>query len=343
MTFWRRLGANILAMVTTIMARSRRKGLLINGWLCLDKPKGMTSTAAVGFVRRVTKAAKAGHGGTLDPLATGVLPIAMGEATKTVAYVMDGEKRYRFTIRLGQATATDDSEGEVIETSDHRPETAAIEAALPDFIGMIEQVPPCYAAVKIDGERAYDLARRGEVVELKARTVYVRDLTLVERIDADHISFDMVSGKGVYVRSIARDLGKVLGCLAHVTELRRLEVGLFRADQAVTPDVLERVVRDDTLPQVLRPLKDALAALPSVALTEPQAERLRAGRSIRVSPNLVVGGSGEEDTVIRAMASGDVVALTRFDGNELSPLRVFNLSISNQNHHMVSQLKASVG
>ncbi len=343
MGFWQRRAARTQAMVTTIMAKARRKGLPINGWLCLDKPKGMTSTAAVGFVRRVTHAAKAGHGGTLDPLATGVLPIALGEATKTVSYVMDGEKRYCFTIRLGQATATDDSEGEVIETSDLRPETAAIEAALPGFVGKIQQVPPCYAAVKVNGERAYDLARRGEVVELEARPVWVRELTLVERIDDDHASFEMVSGKGVYVRSIARDLGKLLGCHAHVTELRRLEVGLFRADQAVTPDVLEQVVGDDALPQVLRPLKDALAALPSVALTEPQAERLRAGRSIRVAPNLVVGGGEEENAVIRAMASGDVVALTRFDGAELSPLRVFNLSMSNQNHHMVSQLKASVG
>ncbi|MGI9434581.1 MAG: tRNA pseudouridine(55) synthase TruB, partial [Geminicoccaceae bacterium] len=189
------------------MGRSRRKGLPINGWLCLDKPEGMTSTAAVGIVRRVTKAAKAGHGGTLDPLATGVLPIALGEATKTVAYVMDGEKHYRFTLRLGQATATDDREGEVIASSDLRPETDEIAAALPQFVGMIEQVPPCFAAVKVDGERAYDLARRGEAVELEARTVWVKSLDLADRPDADHVTLDLVSGKGVYVRSIARDLG----------------------------------------------------------------------------------------------------------------------------------------
>jgi tRNA pseudouridine55 synthase len=222
-------------MAMTIMARSRRKGLPINGWLCLDKPQGMTSTSAVGFVRRITGAAKAGHGGTLDPLATGVLPIALGEATKTVSYVMDGEKHYRFTIRLGQATATDDSEGEVIAESDQRPATAAIEAALCRFIGTIEQVPPCFAAVKVAGERAYDLARRGEVVELEARSVRVRDLRLVERRDDDHATFDLISGKGVYVRSIARDLGRLLGCQAHVVELRRLKVGAFEAAHAVTP------------------------------------------------------------------------------------------------------------
>jgi tRNA pseudouridine55 synthase len=330
-------------MAMTIMARSRRKGLPINGWLCLDKPQGMTSTSAVGFVRRVTGAAKAGHGGTLDPLATGVLPIAFGEATKTVSYVMDGEKHYRFTIRLGQATATDDSEGEVIAESDQRPATAAIEAALCRFIGTIEQVPPCFAAVKVAGERAYDLARRGEVVELEARSVRVRDLRLVERRDDEHATFDLISGKGVYVRSIARDLGRLLGCQAHVVELRRLKVGAFEAAHAVTPQTLERLVGDDAFPQVLRPLKDALMALPSVALTGPQALRLRAGQSIRVAPHLVVGNDEHEDAVIRAMAAGDVVALARLDGAELSPLRVFNLSSPNQNHPMVSQLKASVG
>ncbi|MGI9508413.1 MAG: tRNA pseudouridine(55) synthase TruB, partial [Geminicoccaceae bacterium] len=164
------------------MSRSRRKGRPINGWLCLDKPEGMTSTAAVGFVRRVTQAAKAGHGGTLDPLATGVLPIAMGEATKTVAFVMDGEKQYRFTMKIGEATNTDDSEGEIVETSEVRPSTEEIEAALGDFVGRIEQVPPSFAAVKVAGERAYDIARRGETVELEARHVEVKDLSIVERV-----------------------------------------------------------------------------------------------------------------------------------------------------------------
>ncbi|MGI9417690.1 MAG: tRNA pseudouridine(55) synthase TruB [Geminicoccaceae bacterium] len=313
------------------MARQRRrKGLPINGWLCLDKPEGMTSTAAVGMVKRVTNAQKVGHGGTLDPLATGVLPIAMGEATKTVAYVMDGEKQYRFTMKLGAATNTDDSEGEIVETSDLRPSTAEIEAALPAFIGSIEQVPPAFAAVKVAGERAYDIARRGETVELEARTVEVGDLALVERPDDDHVILDLSCGKGTYVRAIARDLGRQLGCFGHVTALRRTKVGAFEADQAVSPETLERLIEDDAFPQVLRPIKDALSGLPSLSLTEPQAERLRAGRTIRVASHLVTGpgiqGDGEdEDTTIRAMASGDVVALARLSGGELSPVRVFNL------------------
>ncbi len=325
------------------MARFRRKGLPITGWLCLDKPEGMTSTAAVGLVRRITRAAKVGHGGTLDPLATGVLPIAMGEATKTVAYVMDGEKHYRFTLRLGEATTTDDSEGETVATSDLRPDTEAIEAALCGFVGMIEQVPPSFAAVKVDGERAYDIARRGEAVQLDARTVWVKDLSLVERVDDDHVTFDLICGKGTYVRSIARDLGKLLGCQAHVTALRRLRVGAFGIGHAVSPETLRQLVADDALPQALRPVKDALGSLPSLALTGPQADRLRAGQAIRVAPGLVVGGGEDADMVIRAMAAGEVIALARLRGAELSPIRVFNLSSSNPNHHMVTQLKASVG
>ena len=320
------------------MARSRRKGLAITGWLCLDKPRGITSTAAVGLVRRITRAAKVGHGGTLDPLATGVLPIAMGEATKTVAYVMDGEKHYRFTLRLGEATTTDDSEGEVTATSDLRPDTATIEAALRGFVGMIDQVPPSFAAVKVDGERAYDIARRGETVRLDARTVWVKDLSLVERVDQDHVTLELICGKGTYVRSIARDLGHLLGCRAHVTALRRLKVGPFEIEHAVSPETLTQLVADDALPQALRPVKDALGGLPSLALTEPQANRLRAGQTIRVAPGLVVGGGEDVDTdsVIRAMAAGEVVALARLRGAELSPLRVFHLSSSNPNHHMVA-------
>ncbi len=336
------------------MAKFRRKkGRPINGWLCIDKPVGMTSTAAVGFVKRVTQAQKVGHGGTLDPLATGVLPIAMGEATKTVSFVMDGEKQYRFTMRLGVATDTDDSEGKTIETSDVRPSTSAIEAALEGYIGSIQQVPPSFAAVKVAGERAYDIARRGETVELEARTVEVRDLAIVERSDDDHVVLDLTCGKGTYVRAIARDLGRQLGCLGHVTALRRTKVGAFEADQAVSPETLERLVQDDAFPQVLRPLKDALSGLPSLALTEPQAERLRAGQSIRVAPHMVkgpstvsgpgaVGGPGvqgdseDEDTTIRAMASGDVIALARLSGEELSPVRVFNLRTSQPYHQTAS-------
>jgi tRNA pseudouridine55 synthase len=306
------------------VTRPRRGGRPIHGWLCLDKPKGMTSTDAVGKVRRITGARKVGHGGTLDPLATGVLPIALGEATKTVAYVMDGQKDYRFTMRLGEARTTDDAEGEVVATSEARPETAAIEAVMPVFVGAILQVPPRFAALKVGGERAYDLARRGETVELAARTVRIDRLELVERPDADHVTLGLVCGRGTYVRALARDLGARLGCLGHVVELRRLRVGPFRAAGAISLETLAQLVADDALPQALVPVGAALDDLPAMALTGPQAERLRSGQRIRVADHLLVGEAGEDATV-RAMAAGQVVALARLHGGELSPVRVFNL------------------
>jgi tRNA pseudouridine55 synthase len=306
------------------MSRARRHGRAIHGWLCLDKPEGMTSTDAVGRVRRITGAAKVGHGGTLDPLATGVLPIALGEATKTVAYVMDGDKHYRFSARLGEARSTDDREGEILETSPLRPDDAAIAAALAGFLGVIEQVPPCFAAVKVAGERAYDIARRGETVELGARPVRVHRLELVERPDPDHALFELECGRGTYVRALVRDLGRKLGCLGHVSALRRLRVGPFRADAAISLATLGQLVEDDALPQALVPVGMALEGMPALALTGPQAERLRSGQTIRVAPHLLVGEAGEEATV-RAMTAGQVVALARLQGSELSPLRVFNL------------------
>jgi len=306
------------------MARARRKGRPIHGWLVLDKPAGMTSTEMVGRVRRLTQALKVGHGGTLDPLATGVLPIALGEATKTVAYVMAGRKRYRFTARWGEARTTDDAEGEVIGTSAERPTAAAIEAALAGFVGAIEQVPPQFAAVKVEGERAYDLARRGEAVVLAARTVEVDRFALLEQPDDDHAVFEVVCGRGTYVRALIRDLGARLGCLGHVAALRRLQVGPFLIESALSPGALEQLLADDALPQALLPVASALGELPALALTEPQAHRLRAGQTIRVAPGLVVGAV-HEDATIRAMAAGQMVALARLQGGELSPLRVFNL------------------
>jgi tRNA pseudouridine55 synthase len=306
------------------MARARSKGLPIHGWLCLDKPEGMTSTEAVNRVRRITRAQKVGHGGTLDPLATGVLPIALGEATKTVAYVMEGRKHYRFTARLGEATATDDAEGAVLALSEVRPATAQITAALPRFVGRIEQVPPRFAAVKVEGERAYDLARRGEAVELAPRSVQVDRFDLVERPDPDHVTFEVVCGRGTYVRALVRDLGQALGCLAHVVALRRLEVGPFGAAEAISLAALEQLVADDALPQALLPVGAALGDLPALALTQPQVDRLRAGQTIRVAPGLLVG-EAEPDATVRAMAAGRMVALARLHGGELSPVRVFNL------------------
>jgi tRNA pseudouridine55 synthase len=306
------------------MARARRKGRPIHGWLSLDKPEGMTSTEAVARVRRITQAAKVGHGGTLDPLATGVLPIALGEATKTVAYIVSGRKHYRFTARLGEARSTDDREGEITAQSPERPDTAAIEHALPAFVGTTLQVPPRFAAIKVDGERAYDLARRGEPVALAARTVEIERLVLVERPDPDHVTLDLVCGRGTYVRAVVRDLGEKLGCFAHVEALRRLQVGPFRIETAISLETLAQLVADDALPQVLVSLPVALQEMPALPLTGPQAERLRAGQKVRVAPDLVIGPPAEDGTV-RAMAAGEMVALARLQGSQLSPLRVFNL------------------
>jgi tRNA pseudouridine55 synthase len=303
---------------------ARPKGLPIHGWLCLDKPEGMTSTDAVNRVRRITNARKVGHGGTLDPLATGVLPIAMGEATKTVAYAVEGRKHYRFTARLGESRTTDDSEGAIVATSDRRPTSAQIEAALPSFVGLIEQVPPSFAAIKVEGERAYDLARRGEVVQLPARNVQVDRFDLVERADPDHATFELLCGRGTYVRALVRDLGAKLGCLGHVMALRRLRVGPFREEDAVSLDALEQLVADDALPQALLPVGTVLGDLPALALTQPQVDRLCAGQTIRVAPGLLAG-EPDADATVRAMAAGRMVALARLQGGELSPVRVFNL------------------
>jgi tRNA pseudouridine55 synthase len=305
------------------MARSRARGLPIHGWLCLDKPEGITSTEAVNRVRRITQARKVGHGGTLDPLATGVLPIALGEATKTVAYVMEGRKHYRFTVRLGEARATDDAEGEVVARSELRPVTAEIQAALPGFIGRIEQVPPRFAAVKVEGERAYDLARRGAAVDLAPRVVEIERFELVERPDPDHVTFQVVCGRGTYVRALVRDLGEHLGCFGHVVALRRLRVGLFGVADALSLAALEQLVADDALPQALLPVGSALGDMPALSLTQPQVDRLRAGQTIRVAPGLLVG-EAKSDATVRAMAAGRIVALARLHGGELSPVRVFN-------------------
>lgn len=303
------------------MAR-RRKGRAINGWLIVDKPKDMTSTHAVGIVKRVLNAQKAGHGGTLDPLATGILPIALGHATKTVPFVMDAQKRYRFTVRFGFATDTDDSDGEPIKTSQARPGDAALEAVLPKYVGTIMQRPPIYAAVKIDGERAYDLARRGEAVEPEPREVRIDSLEMIERVDADHAIFEITSGKGVYVRSLARDIGEELGCFAHISQLRRLAVGAFGEEEAVPLDALRQIVEDETLPQVLVPLNAALAGIPAFALTEPQTQRLLAGQSVRIAPKLLPGDI-EDGATVKALSGDEVIALTRLEGIDLKPMRVF--------------------
>ncbi|MFO1072974.1 MAG: tRNA pseudouridine(55) synthase TruB [Geminicoccaceae bacterium] len=305
------------------MGRRKASGRPIHGWLVIDKNEGITSTQAVTVVKRLTQAQKVGHGGTLDPLATGVLPIAMGDATKTVPYIMDAAKAYDFTLRLGEQRDTDDATGEVVATSELRPDDATLAAALDAFRGAIQQVPPQYAAVKIQGERAYDIARRGEVVELAPREVRIDELELVDRPDADHARFRMRCGKGTYVRALARDLGQALGCLAHVTTLRRTEVGPFRAEDAISLDSLASIVAEDSLPQVLVPVTTALAGIPAFAVTEPQALRLRAGQAIRIAPALL-GEATAEAATVRAMRAGELIALARLEGAELLPVRVFS-------------------
>lgn len=296
----------------------RRKGRDISGWLVVDKPAGMTSTAVVNKVRWAFDAKKAGHAGTLDPEATGVLAIALGEATKTVPYITDALKAYRFIIRLGIGTNTDDAEGEVIATSDLRPGDAAIAAALPDFVGEIEQVPPQFSAVKVDGQRAYKLARDGEAMELAARPLFVESLELVERPDLDHAVLEMICGKGGYVRSIARDLGQALGCHAHVTTLRRVWSGPFEAEDGVTLEQVEKLAKSPELDAFLRPLEEGLADLPELRCTAQGAARLRNG-----NPGMVLTSAAEYGDEAWASLDGRAVAVGIYKAGELHPSRVF--------------------
>lgn len=300
------------------MAR-RRKGRDISGWLVVDKPAGMTSTAVVNKVRWALQAKKAGHAGTLDPEATGVLAIALGEATKTVPYITDALKAYRFTVRLGQATNTDDAEGEVIATSDLRPSEEQIKAALAQFVGDIQQVPPRFSAVKIDGERAYKRARDGQDFEVEPRPLWVEELLLTDKVDADTVELEMVCGKGGYVRSIARDLGAALGCYGHVLHLRRIWSGPFRADEGITLDQIETLAQDPALDAHLRPLEAGLADLPKVTCNDIGATRLRNGNS-----GQVIAGDVEYGDECWAAYKGRAVAVGIFKAGEMHPARVFN-------------------
>lgn len=298
----------------------KRKGRDVSGWVLVDKPAGVTSTAVVNKLRWAFDAKKAGHAGTLDPEATGMLPVALGEATKTIAYLGDALKGYDFTARWGASTTTDDAEGEVLETSDTRPDEAAIRAALPRFIGDIRQVPPQFSAVKVDGERAYDLAREGEVMELAARDLHVDTLELVAVSDADHAELHFVCGSGGYVRAIARDLGAVLGCLGHVLRLRRTWVGPFDIEEAVTMDRIEALAKTPEIDALLRPVALGLSDLPELKTTEVGATRLRNG-----NPGQVLPGAVEYGDLAWASADGVPVAVGRYRAGELHPDRVFNL------------------
>ena len=302
------------------MAR-KRNGRDISGWLVVDKPAGMTSTAVVNKVRWALGANKAGHAGTLDPEATGVLAIALGEATKTVPYITDALKAYVFTVRLGQATNTDDAEGEVIASSDLRPTDEQIKEALAPFLGDIMQVPPKFSAVKIDGQRAYKLARDGEDVELAARPLWVEELLMVDRPDADHVVLEMTCGKGGYVRSIARDLGTALGCHGHVRELRRIWSGPFEAEDGITIEQIDEMAKTPELDSYLRPLEEGLADLPELKCSPEGAQRLRNG-----NPGMVYPGDAEYGDEAWASFEGRAVAVGVYKSGELHPSRVFALS-----------------
>lgn len=258
----------------------KRKGIPLNGWLALDKPLGMTSTQAMAKVRWLLGAQKAGHGGTLDPLATGVLPIALGEATKTVGYMMDATKRYRFTLKFGEQTSTDDKEGEVVARSDVRPTREALEAVLPRFIGDISQLPPRFSALKVAGERAYDLAREGAEFELQPRQVRIDAIDLISFENNEMAVFEVNCGKGTYIRSLARDIAQAVDSVGHVAELRRLQVGRFSEKDSISLDQLAEKVQNTPADQLLLPIETALGDIPALAITETEAQRLRLGQTV---------------------------------------------------------------
>jgi tRNA pseudouridine55 synthase len=311
----------------TIPMSAKRHGQKVDGWVALDKAAGMTSTQAVGAVRRIFDAAKAGHGGTLDPLATGLLPIALGEATKTVPFLMAGLKTYRFTLRFGEARTTDDGEGEVTITSEARPSDEAIRAALPAFRGRISQRPPTFSALKIEGRRAYDLARAGESVDLAAREVTIERFELLERIDADSALFEVRSGKGAYMRSLGRDLALALGTVGHISDLRRTAVGPFTESDAISLDSLRALGHIAAASRHLLPVATALDDIPALAVTDSEASRLRCGQSVGPirRQHLERIGQFGNGAIFCAKSGGFPVALVRLEAGDLRPVRVLNL------------------
>ena len=305
----------------------RRDKRDVHGWVVLDKPIGMTSTHAVAVVKRLFQAKRAGHAGTLDPLASGGLPIALGEATKTVPFVMDGRKRYRFTVAWGEERDTDDTEGRITQASDLRPSAEAIQNLLPQFTGLIEQTPPQYSAIKIQGERAYDLARDGETVELKPRPVEIHHLTLVEQPDRSHSVFEAECGKGTYVRALARDIGRILGCYGHICALRRTLVGPFGEADMIPLEQLEALCDraasgEGSLADALLPVETALDDIPALAVTRADAARLHRGQAVLLRGRDAPNCSG----TVYVTVAGRLLALAEIGNGELIPKRVFNLT-----------------
>ncbi len=301
------------------MSAPRSQRVEVNGWVILDKPVGMTSTHAVSRLKRAFNAKKAGHAGTLDPLASGLLPIAFGEATKTVPFVQDGEKAYRFTVRWGIETESDDTEGRVRQTSDNRPSADQIVAMLPNFIGTIMQVPPAFSAIKVNGERAYDIARDGETVELAARPITIHSLIMVSSTP-DEAVLEAQCGKGTYVRAIARDLGRTLGCFGHVIALRRTRVGPFTEVDSCQLDEIEE--GPDAAFSLLRPVEAGLMEVTCVVVDRDGAARLRRGQSL-----LLRGRDAPMGGTAYASCGGVPVAFGEVERGELVPSRVFNLPI----------------
>ena len=306
----------------------RKKGDPVSGWIVLEKPHGLGSTPAVGRVRRAFNAQKAGHAGTLDPLATGILPIALGEATKTVPFLVDADKTYRFTIAWGKATTTLDAEGDVTATSPVRPTADQIAAALPGFIGQIEQVPPAFSAIKVDGERAYDLAREGLEVELAARSVSIDALRLIATPDPGHAELEMDCGKGTYVRAIVRDLAAALGACGHVSALRRTRVGPFTEARAIGLENLLELSHKAGALEGLLPVETALDDIPALALTTEDAFRLSQGRAVVLLPRQVEALTPlltEGSRTVLARQDETLVAICEMRAGQLNPVRVFNL------------------
>ena len=308
------------------MAR-KKKGNPVNGWVILDKAMDVGSTPMVGKVRHIFQAQKAGHGGTLDPFATGLLAIALGEATKTVSFVMDGKKTYLFTIRWGIATDSDDIDGEITAKSEIRPDETAIKAALNKFIGRIEQIPPIYSAIKINGKRAYDLARSGADIKMKSRQVDVDNLRLVEIIDQDNAIFEIDCGKGTYVRAIGRDLAKELGTIGHLTQLRRTKLGMFDESHAISLAELEKMAHNPAVDNdILQPIEAALAGIPALALSDEEAVRIKNGQAVsllrKVDLNRINGLKAGD--VVVALNHSKVIALVVYAKAEIKPFRVLN-------------------
>lgn len=305
----------------------KRRGRPVHGWIVLDKPEGMTSTAAVGAVKRRLNAAKAGHAGTLDPFATGILPIALGEATKTMSWAMEGIKQYRFTVRWGVATDTEDRDGEAVAQSDVRPGRDAVEAVLDRFTGEIEQVPPAFSAIKIGGKRAYDLARKGEAPEMPPRMITIDELRLVETPDEDHAILEAVCGKGAYIRALARDIALALGTVGHLVALRRTRVGPFDEKNAISLDELGENMHLAAACEYLLPVETALDDIPALAVTDSEAGRLRNGQAVSLlrKADLERIADLESGDTVLAMADGKPVALVRYAAGEIKPVRVLNL------------------